>query len=156
MSKYSRVVTEMRNKVAIERALDKLCAEFGKTYEKHENGIALRMYSGSTNIVRTDGTQVGTRMAHYRIAKEQLGSSYTGDLGLVWNEASQSYDIDCDRDYGMGHKIADKLAQAYGVEMAKITAAEMGYAVLGVTIGEDGSINLEVDIPETQYAQTYV
>jgi hypothetical protein len=156
MSKYSRVKTSMKNKIAIERAMQELCKQFNKPYQYHENGVALRMYTGDTNLARLDGGARGQRMANWVIRKEHLENFGSGDLGIVYNPETQCYDVEVDRDYGMGYKIADKLAQFYGIEVAKITAAEMGLTVTGVVFDAQGNANLEVELPEYQYAQTYV
>jgi hypothetical protein len=61
-------------------------------------------------------------------------------------------------EYDQGHakQRLDKLAQTYGVEVVRLSAAEQGLLISGITTNADGTMTVEVDLPEYQYAQTYV
>jgi len=144
MSKYSRVTTRFMNRIALKRALE---AIFGaESVEDCEVAKQLYGYRGDLREER----------ANLIVRRKHVGGS-SNDLGWAWNEKTGVFEsLVSEYDQGHARTRLEKLEQAYGVEVAKITAAEMGYNVLGVTIGEDGSVNLEIDIPEGQFAQTYV
>ena len=144
MSKYSRVGTKFLNRIALRRALEEV---FGKGHvEDCETPKALIGYHGDTRPEKAD----------LIVRRKYVGSS-SNDLGWTWNAATGVFDaIVSEYDAGHARSRLDKLTQAYAVEVAKMTAEDLGYVVSGVIIGADGSMNLEVELPEMQYAQTYV
>lgn len=140
MSKYSTVLTTFTNEAALIAALRTL---FG------DNAVEVHAGAGA-NLYGYQGDKRAT-MANLIVRRQHVGQ-LSNDLGWKWNEAAGVFESQISQ-YDQGHargKI-EQLAQNYGAEVIKITAAEMGLTLGAIVMNADGTMTVTADIPEFQY-----